>query len=647
MKKIFTFLLCLIISCITVFAVACGGSDFVTTDMLNWGAVDKTTQGGFVVETDNYAYFINGEGVTGGDNKYGVPVKGTLMAVDKSTLGTENVKTSIVVPKLFLAKDRSAGVYIYGSGAETYVYYGTPCIEKDSSGKPASSYMTFMRTRLDGKESEDFFTINSLSQEYRFVERDGVVYIVYYDSADQAIKTFNTQTKQTTLIAKTDATTTTEVTINGKTYYVSLGGYKFCSADEGAVVIYTLTVFNENYYPSKAEEEDYTRATAKFNVLVSYDVNDEKVALDGCDFKGSVVANGNESNLTYSVARVQKGAEEDFVILTTTDANSKVVNSIVTKAEIKDLNKWQKTFSSDLVSGSGILVDETAYYYVDTEKQVIIKTTLVGDRFNEEYKIATSSSATTLLFIDDGYIYYYNSDNAIACIKIPVEGQSVEKNEIKVSEGLVSSSWFAPEVIKTTNGTFVLYCDITTAGASYVKYVNVNNKEDVAIDEDEDGTADKYEFSGHLFLGQRLDADIANDAVLAIENIEAGEISFTEENGALISKSTTEAREIYESLTKEQKELVSEDVYKKLLNAEEAVKLANLYNKLKGVVKYEEMNDTQKAEFKTSIAQDYQNAKAKRQELIDSEDFDYVSIRDRLNNNLKYYFQRLDAILNA
>lgn len=647
MKKIFTFLLCLIISCITVFAVACGGSDFVTTDMLNWGAVDKTTQGGFVVETDNYAYFINGEGVTGGDNKYGVPVKGTLMAVDKSTLGTENVKTSIVVPKLFLAKDRSAGVYIYGSGAETYVYYGTPCIEKDSSGKPASSYMTFMRTRLDGKESEDFFTINSLSQEYRFVERDGVVYIVYYDSADQAIKTFNTQTKQTTLIAKTDATTTTEVTINGKTYYVSLGGYKFCSADEGAVVIYTLTVFNENYYPSKAEEEDYTRATAKFNVLVSYDVNDEKVALDGCDFKGSVVANGNEGNLTYSVARVQKGAEEDFVILTTTDANSKVVNSIVTKAEIKDLNKWQKTFSSDLVSGSGILVNETAYYYVDTEKQVIIKTTLVGDRFNEEYKIATSSSATTLLFIDDGYIYYYNSDNAIACIKIPVEGQSVEKNEIKVSEGLVSSSWFAPEVIKTTNGTFVLYCDITTAGASYVKYVNVNNKEDVAIDEDEDGTADKYEFSGHLFLGQRLDADIANDAVLAIENIEAGEISFTEENGVLTSKSTTEAREIYESLTKEQKELVSEDVYKKLLNAEEAVKLANLYNKLKGVVKYEEMNDTQKAEFKTSIAQDYQNAKAKRQELIDSEDFDYVSIRDRLNNNLKYYFQRLDAILNA
>ena len=59
------------------------------------------------------------------------------------------------------------------------------------------------------------------------------------------------------------------------------------------------------------------------------------------------------------------------------------------------------------------------------------------------------------------------------------------------------------------------------------------------------------------------------------------------------------------------------------------------------------MNDTQRAEFKTSIAQDYQNAKAKRQELIDSEDFDYVSIRDRLNNNLKYYFQRLDAILNA
>lgn len=648
MKKILTLILCLIISCITVFAVACGGKGFQTTDMLSWGEVQKSTLGGFVAETENYAYFINGEGVRSGDNSFGAPVKGSLMAVDKSTLGTENVKTSIVVPKLFLASDRSAGLYIYGTGEETYVYYGTPCIEKDSSGKPASSYMTFMKTRLDGKVSEDFFTINSLSAEYRFVEREGVVYIVYFDNADQAIKSYNTATKETALVAKIDGTTTTKVTIDNEIYYVSLGGYKFCSADEGATVIYSLTVFSENYYEEKAEQEGYTRATAKFNLLVSYDVLDGKIEIDGCDFKGEIIVNGKAKNLTYSVARVQKGAQEDFVIITTTDINNKNTNSVVEKAEIKDLAKWQETYSSDLVSGAGILVDEEQYYHVDTEKQVIYKTTLVGDRFYEEYKIATSSNASTLLFIDDGYIYYYNTDNVIACLEIPVEGKNVSKNEIKVSEDIVSTSWFNPEVIKTDKGTFVLYLDTSTAGASYVKYANVKDKTGVEIDEDKDGTTDKYEFSGQLFLGQRLDADIANDAKIAIEKIEDGEITFTEDdNGILYSETTVKAREVYDKLTKAQKELVDEYVYQKLLNAEEATILANLYNKLKGVVKYEELDSTAREAFKTNIREAYEQAKAKRQELIDSDDFDYTSIRDRLSNNLKFYFQKVDNILSA
>jgi hypothetical protein len=82
--------------------------------------------GGFIAETENYVYFINGMADSNADNTLGTPIKGALLVAEKSNLS----KTEIAVPKLFVASNTSAGLFIDGE----YVYYvhsfyGKDCTE--------------------------------------------------------------------------------------------------------------------------------------------------------------------------------------------------------------------------------------------------------------------------------------------------------------------------------------------------------------------------------------------------------------------------------------------------------------------------------------------------------------------------------------
>ncbi len=650
MKKFLIAISCVILATLTMLGVGCGKNKFAYTDMTNWGAINKATLGGFSFETENYVYFINGEAKETDDNKFGAPIKGSLVAVAKSDLGKKDAKYSIIVPKLFAATDKFSGLFVSGEGENAYVYYGTPCTDKDSSGKPASSRMTFMRTSLDGKKTDTYFTATSLDYEYRFIEKDGVVYILYYDFSESEIVSYNTSNKSKTVVAKTNETTTTPFAIDGTTYYPSMGAYKFAQDGNGISLVYTITLYTENYYEEKAQKEGYTRKTAKFNLLVSYTVGDEKVS-EGLDFYGKAVVsptNAKAENNTYAIEQIQKGKDADFVFITKTDINAKAKTYGVIKADFNDESKWTEIDGVSKVSVSSVLVDLDNLYFVDTESKTIYKTTLIkDDKFSQEYKIATETEANQLLFVDDGYIYYYTTGNNIACYELPVEDEIVEKKQIKVSEDIVSTTWYAPELVKVNGKTFILYLDNSSEGASYIKYLDVTNKanENVGIDDNEDGEYESYEFSGHLFMGVRLDKDVANDAVVAINKIETGEIKLSEDaNGVLYSEKLNDAISAYDKLTAEQKEFVEEDVYAKIDEAKQVVKLANLYNKLKGVETYSEMTDAQKQEFKNRIATDYENAKAFRQELLNSKTFDYITIRDRVSTNLKYYYQEADKI---
>ena len=112
--KIFVAMISLVVMVATL--VGCGGS--FSTTMKSYGNTDGYENGGFVRETENYFYFINGQGRNTDDNSFGAPIKGSLIAVAKDGFGTDDQKVEVVVPKLIVGSDYNAGIYIF----DEYVY---------------------------------------------------------------------------------------------------------------------------------------------------------------------------------------------------------------------------------------------------------------------------------------------------------------------------------------------------------------------------------------------------------------------------------------------------------------------------------------------------------------------------------------------
>jgi len=186
-------------ACLSAAFAGCGKWTY-QGDQLD-GYVSNTqvsSNGGFAVEKGDYVYFINGVESYTADNTYGNVVKGALMRIAKEDLAQgdySDVRT--VVPMLFVAGDTDAGVFIYGD----YVYYATPTTDKNKSGTVQNDYIDFKSAKIDGSEAamKDYYVrLSSRSTNYRYVEENDVVYLLYEDGG--ALKSFNTETKKTTVL---------------------------------------------------------------------------------------------------------------------------------------------------------------------------------------------------------------------------------------------------------------------------------------------------------------------------------------------------------------------------------------------------------------------------------------------------------------
>ena len=259
MKKILTKLigtmlvLCLLCSSL----LACSNNNWFgnnTISLLPSGAGEVKENGGFIAETENYVYFINGVADSTSDNTLGTPIKGALLVADKADLS----KTEIVVPKLFVASNTGAGVFVDGD----YVYYGTPSTEKNAEGEIASDELVFVRTKLDGSgQTDTFFTVKNIGVEYRIVKGDGAVCIYYYDTENSAIMCYDTGAKTAYEVIKTDA--------EQENNY-SLDKYVFLDADgsNDIIALLTATVYTAEYDKELAEKNPtYTRPTANYNSM--------------------------------------------------------------------------------------------------------------------------------------------------------------------------------------------------------------------------------------------------------------------------------------------------------------------------------------------------------------------------------------------
>jgi len=612
MKKILTKILCGALALVMLLGLtACSEKSWKAGELKNGGEV--VSNGGFVAETQNYLYYINGVANSTEDNTFGAPIKGSLMAVDKADL----TKTEIVVPKLFAATDYKAGLFIDGG----YVYYGTPSTEKNSEGKIASSELMFTRTKLDGSgETEKLFAVTSLSVEHRFVKSGDDVYVVYYDSEETALKSYNVSTKTTTVIAKTDAKTEGSV---------SLETYKFLDSADSAVVVYTVTLYTEAYDEVKAEKNDYTRPTESFNKVYAYKAGDAVDATTG--LAGTLVldgahAEGDLDDGTYAFTLVKGG----YIFYTET-VGAKATTYAIKPSDLVAKTAATKIINADYAVDANVIVSLSEVYMIDTGKLYKVDMLAEGIK-NQKVCVAIGEGMTTLFDVKGGFVYYYNATTQLCKMELKEDAK-----EIRISLDTVNASWYAPEFIKIGEVEYLFYLDNSSLGASYVKYVNLGAKviEEDTDDNDENDLfyLDKAEFK---LMGIMTDADSASVITAEIDAIANtlvdGNLDFETVDGALTVKAVTEIKAKYDAASEEIKELVSETSVATLNKYLKAIEIVNHYAKLEGI--QECINADGAASFKPA----YEEIKSAVETFKASEDA--TAIDAYIANNYKAFYQR-------
>lgn len=588
--------------------IACSSSstDWKKPTLNNPGEVKNN--GGFITETDNYLYFINGVANYEDDNTFGAPVKGALMVQDKTDLSKA---PQIVVPKLFAGTDYGASVYVYGGR----VYYGTPCTDKNSAGEIANYEMTFASTKLDGTDTKTYLTVDSLAFEYRFIQSGETVYIVYFDMINSTLYSYNTSTGKKVEIIKTDDKVKGEEA-------VSLQSYKFLGNDavkEGLAVAYAVTIYDEEYYEEAASKDGYARATKNYNEVYVYGVNGDKV-------ESKKVIDGKDSELTYGLTFV-KGAN---IYATETNAIGKentVCYNVIenTKTDVKN---------ADLITEDNLVLDNGDVITM-TEEGVITKRNAFDNDSATQEIIAMVESITSLVKYDseNGYVYYLDGGNLLARIKTSDENALPEL----VSEDSVIVVWYAPQFITLGEKDYVFYVDSSVKGGSYVKYVDLNG-EVKGEDTDDDGENDKFYLEGQKFLGIRLDKDVAKEISAVISDVDSKDVEndalkFVEIDGAFTVESVVKAKAFFDSQTDAVKGLVSKNAKTKLDNYLVAIEMANKYNKLKAIKDVSSLSTDEYNALKTT----YEQVKADIEAFRNSDN--YTTIRALLGNDLNAYYQ--------
>lgn len=620
MKKLITLIISVVLAVGCVFGlVACTSSDWTKPTLTNPGSIVNGSTGSFYAETQNYVYYINGIGDMTKDNTFGVPVKGALMAVEKSSIKSGDIKTEVVVPKLFVSSDSDAGFYLFGSGNDASVYYGSPSTDKNSSGEIAKTDMTFLRTTLDSKTTEKLFTVSNHSTEYRMAEKDGVVYIVFYDSADSALKVYDTASKKVNVIAKTDEQNNDAVSIEGvsEQKYLSLDKYKFLDNGNQTLLVYTMTVYAEKYYEDKAEQTEYTRATEAYNLVYEYSLGSTKLAINGA-------TDSKTYEITFETGEYLFYKEKDKY------SNEKTFGTLI--SQLGDLTKRQLINDNTLLAEGIVIKDlDTVYRYDSTNKKVY-RTSLTAtgnDLFNKKQNIIPGDDVSTLIDVDGDYVYYFDGSNQLARRLV---GEDTLKELI--SDSTASKTFYAPARISIDDTEYMFYIDSSTKGANYVEFVSLSAELE-EVDTNEDEKIDHKKFNGQKMLGKYIDQDKINIVEAIIDEIGTAELEFIEADGKVSVESVTKARKAYNDLEKGLQEKVLESKLSALVKAEKAVELANKYYALRDVDNYVNYDETQKAQFKSL----YQQAFDLRDQIIQENGKDYyTAIRTFIAEDYKYYY---------
>ena len=470
------------------------------------------SNGGFVAQYGDYTYFINGIDFNYSDNTFGEPVKASLMRVKTTQLSSEDAEYQIVVPRLLVTGAYNQGFYISGD----YVYYATPTNAKDKAGTVQYSYLDFTRTKLDGTDTYDkrYFWLDDNTVDYRFMEINNIVYIVYVKDND--IYSYNTSTKTTTTIVDDAAAPTSSSSSSSSSSSTSTAAAVILPSVLGETTIYYTKAVTEKLSDDKENTLSYNEIysidgdgsnnrllisglgkSRDKNPLTTIDINNKMMTLIKAEngyIYFTAVENYNESSEYGYVVKVS-----DLTI----DGNDES-----DAAEIENFFKAEKINNLTYMVDSTIFIENSTMIYYDSTNIV---------RYNYSYDALTdictettvpivkNSSSPTMLYLNGDYAYYTESGtdgsklyriNFIGEEENYLENYShnvtyYEKEQIGDIE--YENTWYAPEII----GNTLFFANANSTLAFDYVYIFDLTKRDTETNE-------SYKAQ---FIGTRSDAD--------------------------------------------------------------------------------------------------------------------------------------------
>lgn len=542
MRKSITKIICSAVAVISASVLA-----FAPACSVNWKGVSKDTSkvvdgtnGGFVTETEDYIYFINGVTKNTAVNKFGSVLKGSIQRISRKDFDSADyAKTETVVPSVIYSGIYDAGLYIYGE----YIYYTSPATEKNTDGEILNSYLDFKRTKLDGTGTETLWQSTDNGVNYRYVQVGDTVYILYglnetlYTSSTTNVHSINCDTKVNTLLA----------------YNVSK--YVFDTVDaENVSVYYTMNVpqflgdsTNYNYNQLyKVRADATTPKTIDFSSVENYDadknpiyVNCGQMVFDGIgklNYRGRL----NQLNYTTDAEKYKdtllhddysyeiQSYEEGKLTYTRKSYGSDLTNMyILYDDEVGNDGKVADTWDAILKNNEQtafILGKDTDTYYYYKENNVtyavnasssgIFRYEVKGQKFDN--KVMVSSDSVNSVFMlkkeNEHYNLYYSmtGGNGNTFYRIAVDGEDsdyrrlpesiepdVTYSSVKILDLDAYSSWYKPEFV----GDKLLYASVGEGQTNY-NYITVcdlsgkngimTNNELKALNEKFEGVSKKY-----------------------------------------------------------------------------------------------------------------------------------------------------------
>jgi hypothetical protein len=470
----------LIIAVILVAAFVLAGCESYKNKTFDRGDTSQPVEsnGGSVVKQGEYIYFINGYAdyqSKAQDNWFGNVVKGAIMRIKVSDMG-DMTKAETIVPKSVLSGSSNTGFSIYGN----YIYYVSPSVKEDRSGTVQTDDLQFLRTDLNGQNTEVILEIeDGKSTQYKYTSK-GLVYVkdskLYFKSTEKKIK----KKKEGQLIAE-------DVTVYMPTnaYYkgaTTTDDVVFYTKSSEGTYDYTQTLYA--YVPggeSKAiiEKDTFTKGIEDTKSHYKY------------EYSFSLLASCTESNGDVTLVYTKK------YYATTSSSGSTDAGTFMYRFDSSfafDPQKEVKLTDTALSKVAAIGFEEgvlstssTMTLYRGNGARPIV--------FEDDYgKISFSSSSTDedIMAVQDGYVFYLVS-NRLYCYKLDqssyvnVLGKTADidtsfiKPEFLTIDGKINVFYFGKEDNYLYRYTFENYKASSEVEATLF---GVKKAEDLEEDED-------------------------------------------------------------------------------------------------------------------------------------------------------------------